>query len=225
MVKNASVVDNLRSLLACKRLGIPVIWGVFVDHPKETVEHLRSLLYRLKMWQHLPAPKYVTHCQLRPGSPLWNERAQYGHKVQPTLAAFDAVIPQLDEALEFFPHTEIRTNRTPAQADLILQIEAVVRQWNDAPLPCRAEPLSDPLWQAIAQTLDDAILTPGQVHARLADRGRGWPLQTVTAAMTAMEAENYIISSPRLMRSVPVRVFTLLHLLDDILGTVSHAPH
>ncbi|MEP3638036.1 MAG: radical SAM protein [Paracoccaceae bacterium] len=223
MVKNASVVDNLRSLLACKRLNIPVIWGVFVDHPKETLEHLHTLLERLRTWQHLPAPKYVTHCQLRPGSPLWQEREQFGHRVQPKLAAFDAVLPQRDEALEFFPHHEFRSNRPAQHAALISEIEKVVHQWNEAPRPARVEPVVDPLWQAIAEILDDDILTSGQVHARLKEQGGFWNAEAVLEAMRAMERENYIFSSLRMQRSAPVRVFTLMHLLEEILSWSGHA--
>ncbi|NOR61595.1 MAG: radical SAM protein [Rhodobacteraceae bacterium] len=225
MVKNASVVDNVRSLLACKKLGITVIWGVFVDHPKETTEHLNQMLWRLQNWQHLPAPKYVTHCQLRPGSPLWLERNNFGHQVTPTTRSFEHVLPQVDEALEFFPHVENRTNTSSEHAKLISEIEATVIQWRDAPVLPQIQRIEKPLWRDIIRTIEDQIISPEEVARALAQSGKRWTKLEIVAAMDQMEKENYLCATVRMRRKAPVKVFTPLHLIEDMLGADDKTPN
>ena len=218
MAKNASVVDNVRGLLACKKLGISVVWGVFVDHPKENTDQLKELLWRLQNWQHLPAPKYVTHCQLRPGSPLWQERASFGHEIVPRTQSFSHVLPQFDQALEFFPHIEIRNDKPPEHARLISQIEETVHQWRHAPKKPCVKIIEEPLFRDVVRIMEDRILSASQVRSGLHRIGQSVDQEKLTAALAKLEAENYICSSIRTRRKVPEKVYTPLHLLEDLLG-------
>jgi radical SAM family protein len=130
MNKRATVADNIRVLRDCAELGIAVTWGVFVDHPKETSAHLAALLEAIRRSFHLTPPKYVTHCEVRAGSPLWRDRAQYGLTFRFPWRPFDLVLPPIDECAEFLP-VIVRAPREDAARcrELVGQIEEAVRAW------------------------------------------------------------------------------------------------
>lgn len=159
MNKNATVATNIRSLLACKKLGIKVIWGVFVGHPKETHQHLCALLENVQKWQHLPPPKYVTHCQVRPGSPLWDERQALGIIYYPLSDVFELLINPIAEALEFYPYYESSSQQNGLCRELITQIEDAVTEWQTSPQYHCCYSCTNSLSLAIAKMLDDSILT------------------------------------------------------------------
>jgi hypothetical protein len=66
-----------------------------LGHPKETEAHRADLLREVRRYRAagLPAPKYLTECELRPGSPLWTEREVLGLAVVFPWRVFDAVLP------------------------------------------------------------------------------------------------------------------------------------
>ena len=129
MDKNATLAGNIRVLHDCAALGIPVTWGVFVAHPKETTAELELMLARMQAWTHLLPPKYVTHCEIRAGSPLWNERSDYGFRAHMPFRVFDRVLPPLEEASEFVPAASYTPGTTRERKVIIEKIEAAATRW------------------------------------------------------------------------------------------------
>lgn len=131
MQKNATVSDNVRSLRACRDLGIPVTWGVFVAHPNETREQLEEIIDAMKLLHHLPPPKYVTYCEVRPGSILWRSEVElgssvfmFGHRM------FDCYLKPDPLFAEFLPTKRIDSK--PIHTDLIERIQTEVWRWTSA---------------------------------------------------------------------------------------------
>jgi Ni,Fe-hydrogenase III small subunit len=129
MNKNCTVADNVRALLDCERFGIPATWGVFVGHPGETARELEQLLERTRSWRHLPAPKYVTECEVRAGSRLWEQRDELGLEPSFPWRAFDVVLPPVVEASEFVPVAVRVPGRGPRNNQLIADIRCSVQEW------------------------------------------------------------------------------------------------
>jgi radical SAM superfamily enzyme YgiQ (UPF0313 family) len=121
MNKRQTVEEGVRMLRAAAALGIRSVWGVMVGHPKETPAHRARLLREIRAHRRtgLPAPKYLTECELRPGSPLWDERAELGLTVEFPWRMFDPVLPPEDHSSALIP-CRVRgmpAERTDYQAD------------------------------------------------------------------------------------------------------------
>jgi hypothetical protein len=129
MDKNCTVADNVRALLDCERFGIPATGGVFVGHPGETVGELEQLLERTRSWRHLPAPRYVTECEVRAGSRLWEQRDELGLEPSFPWRAFDVILPPVPEASEFVPVALPVPGRDHRSDQLIADIKGSVREW------------------------------------------------------------------------------------------------
>lgn len=128
MEKNASVTDNVRCLRICRDLSIPVTWGIFVAHPNETREQLRQTLRAMSVMHHLPPPKYVTHCEVRPGSSLWRQEIDSGlSAVQFPYRCFDPYLKSARYFAELLP--AIRTGQNPIDLEMIQEIELEVEKW------------------------------------------------------------------------------------------------
>ena len=128
MQKNATVADNVRSLRACRDLGIPVTWGMFVAHPNETREQLEEIIEAMGRMHHLPPPKYVTYCEVRPGSILWRHEVESGASVfRFPHRMFDCYLKPDPVFAEFLPAR--RMGPKPMHSDLIARIQAEVDRW------------------------------------------------------------------------------------------------
>ncbi|WP_441248525.1 radical SAM protein [Kitasatospora sp. McL0602] len=105
MNKRQSVEEGVRMLYAARDLGMDSVWGVMIGHPKETPEHRRQLLAEIRAHRRagLPAPKYLTECELRPGSGLWDERQALGLSVEFPWRMFDSVLPPAEHACALIP--------------------------------------------------------------------------------------------------------------------------
>ena len=136
MKKGQTVAENIRALEACSELGLPVTWGVFVKLPGETRDELRLLLQRCREWTHLPPPKYVTECEVRSGSPLWDERRALGLAFEFPWRAFDVVLPPRDSNVEFLPSLT-RRGSDDFHRDVIEEIRSAVDEWQREWESCR----------------------------------------------------------------------------------------
>jgi radical SAM superfamily enzyme YgiQ (UPF0313 family) len=105
MNKRQTVADGVEMLWKAKALGMQTVWGVMLGHPKETDQHRTDLLREIRRQRKagLPAPKYLTECELRPGSPLWTERAELGLRVEFPWRVFDAVLPPEEHNCALLP--------------------------------------------------------------------------------------------------------------------------
>ncbi len=105
MDKRQSVDEGVGMLYAARALGMRSVWGVMIGHPKETAAHRAGLLAEVRAHRRagLPAPKYLTECELRPGSGLWDERKELGLTVEFPWRMFDAVLPPEEHSCALIP--------------------------------------------------------------------------------------------------------------------------
>ncbi|MEU7558411.1 B12-binding domain-containing radical SAM protein [Streptomyces eurythermus] len=105
MDKRQSVEEGVRMLRAARSLGMRSVWGVMIGHPKETPDHRRRLLAEIRAHRRagLPSPKYLTECELRPGSGLWDERAALGLSVEFPWRMFDSLLSPREHACSLIP--------------------------------------------------------------------------------------------------------------------------
>ena len=105
MNKRQSVADGVRMLYAARSHGMRSVWGVMVGHPKETAAHRDELLTEIRAHRRhgLPAPKYLTECELRPGSGLWEDRQRLGLTVEFPWRMFDSVLPPAEHSCALIP--------------------------------------------------------------------------------------------------------------------------
>lgn len=105
MNKRQTVEEGVRMLYAARDFGMHSVWGVMIGHPKETPDHRRRLLGEIRAHRGagLPAPKYLTECELRPGSGLWDERKELGLTVEFPWRMFDSVLSPREHACSLIP--------------------------------------------------------------------------------------------------------------------------
>ncbi len=105
MNKRQTVDEGVQMLYAARDLDMNSVWGVMIGHPKETPEHRRQLLAEIQAHRRagLPAPTYLTECELRPGSGLWNERDELGLSVEFPWRMFDSVLTPNEPACALIP--------------------------------------------------------------------------------------------------------------------------
>jgi radical SAM superfamily enzyme YgiQ (UPF0313 family) len=132
MNKRQSVEEGVRMLYAAQELGMDSVWGVMIGHPKETPDHRRRLLEEIRAHRRagLPAPKYLTECELRPGSGLWDERAELGLSVELPWRMFDSVLTPEEHACALIP-SRVR-GMSFDQADYLVdrkEISAELADW------------------------------------------------------------------------------------------------
>jgi len=114
MNKRQTVEEGVRMLYAAREFGMHSVWGVMIGHPKETPDHRRRLLDEIRAHRRagLPAPKYLTECELRPGSGLWDERAELGLGVEFPWRMFDSLLSPQEHACSLIPS---RVSGMPAE--------------------------------------------------------------------------------------------------------------
>src|SRR5215472_3124105 len=59
-------------------------------------------------------PRHVTECEIRSGSPLWEERRELGIELAFPWRPFDLVLPPFDECSELVPSVSRMAARTPS---------------------------------------------------------------------------------------------------------------
>jgi Radical SAM superfamily len=129
MGKNATVGDNVRSLLMCQSAGIRPTWGILVGHPDERLEELVQTLERTRAWRHLPPPKYVSACELRANSELEERRDLRLQQARYPCPAYALVLP-LDQAnADFVPVRAEEPDVPPMHAAVIAAIEESILEW------------------------------------------------------------------------------------------------
>ncbi|MEU1488071.1 radical SAM protein [Streptomyces sp. NPDC005752] len=114
MNKRQTVEEGVRMLYAARDFGMHSVWGVMIGHPKETPDHRRRLLDEIRAHRGagLPAPKYLTECELRPGSGLWDQREELGLSVEFPWRMFDSILSPQEHACSLIPS---RVHGLPAQ--------------------------------------------------------------------------------------------------------------
>jgi len=178
MRKNSVLKDNLHSLRICAETGVQPVYGMLVMRPGDEPEHYRESARIMPSLHHLEPPKYVSHFDLRPSSPLFDRRGDFGAEVHFPGSAFDAVVPAADHNLELRP-----SNVTYSDAgwtdltDALIELEAAVADWRqhhaDSVLEVRETlgrwQLRDTRYaEERARSLTDAdlaVLVSGQKHA------------------------------------------------------------
>lgn len=103
MAKNADLFDNLRCLRDCLAADVDPVYGVLVMRPGDRPEHYSEQVSVMKRIRHLPPPRYVSECDIRPGSPIFAERTRWdlGFEFRPGI--FDRVLPASDHNCELRP--------------------------------------------------------------------------------------------------------------------------
>lgn len=133
MVKNADLFDNVRFLRDCAELDIEPVYGLMVNIPNETVEHLEQMLARMRQLRHLPPPKYVSDFDARPESPAFRERERYDFSVQFFRGIFDTVLPAEPHNCEMRPsHVDFGIGGGARRRELLVAIEAEMVAWRAA---------------------------------------------------------------------------------------------
>lgn len=105
MDKRQTVEEGVAMLRAAQELGMGTVWGIMIGHPKETAAHRDRLLAHVRRQRRLglPAPSYMTECELRPGSGLWDDRRALGLRVRFPWRMFDAVLPPQESSCALVP--------------------------------------------------------------------------------------------------------------------------
>lgn len=103
MHKNASVFDNFRFLRDCIREEIQPIYGLLVGRPTDMPDFYWEQVEIIQQIKHLPPPKYISTCDVRPGSPLYSELSKNAAKVSFDCSIFDEIMPPKQHNCEMRP--------------------------------------------------------------------------------------------------------------------------
>lgn len=130
MNKNATVGDNVRTLLICQQLRVAPTWGFLLEHPEETVAELEQTLERARNWTHLPPPKYISRCEIRAGS-LLSEGHAYASP-QTWCAPYELILVSSEKAYDLIPYPPTLPPEAAERQALQTAINDAVSAWRAA---------------------------------------------------------------------------------------------
>jgi radical SAM superfamily enzyme YgiQ (UPF0313 family) len=130
MNKNATVGDNVRSLLICQQLDIVPTWGFLLEHPEETVAELEQTLSRARSWIHLPPPRYVDRCEIRAGSPLSEQHAHA--RPQTSCRPYELILASSEKAYDLIPYPLAPPPDAAQRRALLAAVDEAVTDWRTA---------------------------------------------------------------------------------------------
>jgi len=133
MNKGMTVADNTRVLAACQEADVAPVYGLLVGRPGDTAAHYEDCIRFAENNMHLPPPRYISDCDLRPGSPLYRNRAELGISISFAGSAFEPILPATDHNCELRPSTvdipSLQGDEIRAQRRLL---ERTVQSWQAA---------------------------------------------------------------------------------------------
>lgn len=182
MNKNATIGDNVRALLICQQLEIVPTWGLFVEHPHETLDELRQMLGRAETWQHLPPPKYVNRCEIRGGSPLSQD---HSHAAPETACSpYELILRSSVDAYDLIPFPTQLPSDLAERRVLVTQIETAADSWRAA-YARGARLTAEPIDTGVLNVIDTRS---GQRRTRLLDQSSSIALLLAVERGTSVEA-------------------------------------
>ncbi len=133
MRKNADVEANLKTLLACADADITPVYGLLVNRPGDLPEHYLDQIDTINRSKHLVPPRYISTCDLRPGSPLFNTRNTWGAEIRFPTSALGKVLPARDHNCELRPSVVDWPRRhNPLLLDALAELTEAVTNWQVA---------------------------------------------------------------------------------------------
>ena len=130
MNKGRTVEQNATVLSACRAADVKPVYGLLVGRPGDTPEHYFESTQFAMQNNHLPPPRYLSDCDLRPGSPIYRRRQELGANIRFVGRAFDKVLPDSDHNCELRPSrvTWEVLNRDDLRAARA-ELEQAVTEW------------------------------------------------------------------------------------------------
>jgi hypothetical protein len=132
MCKHTGLTDNLQALRTCLEFGIEPVYGMLVGRPGDEPAHYRESAAVARRVHHLPPPRYVSECDLRPGSPIFQIRHELGCSISFTHGSWDAVLPAKDHNCELRPSMVRWRTSDRELAHARDELEVAINEWRDA---------------------------------------------------------------------------------------------
>ncbi|MEQ6204813.1 radical SAM protein [Sulfitobacter sp. HNIBRBA2951] len=140
MNKGMTVADNVAALTACQQADVSPVYGLLIGRPGDTAAHYEENLKFAEGNAHLPPPRYISECDIRPGSPLFRDRERLGISISFQGSAFERVLPKADHNCELRPSkVTVQSLQTPEIKKQRRLLEIAVNDWRDQHMRMAAE--------------------------------------------------------------------------------------
>lgn len=140
MRKGMSLLQNVAALRDCRDAAVEPVYGMLVRRPGDSAQHYRESIAAMGRLRHLPPPAYVSACEIRPGSPLFNDRREHGVEFQHERGHFDWLVEPSDFVAGLRPtRTVVPALEAADVVEALDDLEAEVAAWqHEWAAPARA---------------------------------------------------------------------------------------
>ena len=133
MRKGATMFDNIRFLMNCRKHGIVALWNFLTAVPGEKVEVYERYKKMIPLMRHLMPPSAVWPVTIQKHSLYAKKQDEYGLELQPDIELLKFLYPYEEEDLKKISYNYDIVNKqdiySPKKIKWILKIQEMTSQW------------------------------------------------------------------------------------------------